>query len=64
MRGLELVGNELIITRLALESDADDARFVRDNPGMFTLCPMRDVYIMKPWASSSGFLATKKGGYL
>lgn len=61
MRTLELAGNDLLIPRIALEMDNEDAHFVREHPGMFTYDPARDVHVMKPWANSSGLRAIARG---
>lgn len=59
--GLEIVENELLIPRIALEYQSEDAAFVKYNPGMFTYDPCREVLVMKPWAVSAGLRAIAKG---
>lgn len=59
MKCLELVGNQLLLPRIALECDLEAREFVCQNRGMFEYDPCRDVLIMKPWAVSTGLRAIK-----
>ena len=60
MKGLELVDGELLVPRIELERDQKGAHSVLEFCGMYFYDPYRDVYVLKPQATSSGLRALSK----